>query len=100
MRFAFLIVSNIFVFVVLGLLLNQTSDENSDLGPEDLSTFQTMALIVCGTGLVFSAIFHIGVREKKIEKIETQPEIGQNIEEKVIKRDLTAMDWLKGPIFT
>lgn len=103
LRFGFLIASNIFVYIVLGLLLNQSSGENSNLSSDDLGTFQNMALIVCGTGLLFTGIFHIGVREKNTKTQETMSvnneafnsEIDTGGAKPVKKRDLTATDWLK-----
>jgi len=100
LRFGFLIASNIFVYIVLGLLLNQSSSENSNLSSDDLGTFQNMALIVCGTGLLFTGIFHIGVRENTTKTDDTisvnNPETAENVDAKPVqKRDLTATDWLK-----
>ena len=83
---------------MLGILLNQSSEENSNLSEDDLGTFQNMALIVCGTGLVFTAIFHLGVTEKKPEEKTVEEDATEvDTKESKLKRDLTPMDWLKRP---
>ncbi|XP_053405307.1 major facilitator superfamily domain-containing protein 12-like isoform X2 [Mercenaria mercenaria] len=65
-RYAFTVLSNMMVYGIAWLLfdLGQNSDVSKQLGPDDSSKFRMLVLIVVGLGLVFSLIFHIGVREK------------------------------------
>lgn len=68
-RYAFTVLSNMMVYGIAWLLfdVHQTSDASEQLGPADSSRFQMLVLIVVSIGILFSIIFHIGVRERAIE---------------------------------
>ncbi|RMX47404.1 hypothetical protein pdam_00019331 [Pocillopora damicornis] len=56
---------NIFVFVITWVFL-ETSDVNSDsnqLGTGDATAFTYVVFIVVGTGVFFTVVFHLGVKE-------------------------------------
>nr|CAB3263794.1 major facilitator superfamily domain-containing protein 12-like [Phallusia mammillata] len=65
-RYTFTVVSSIFVYGVawgvLGLP-SSPSSKNSELSPADAPAFRTLVLIVVGTGILFSSIFHLGLKE-------------------------------------
>jgi len=64
MRFAALIAANIYTYLMMWLLLHLSGTNLDDpLGPAQMVTFENMAYIACGTGLVFTGIFHLGVKE-------------------------------------
>ncbi|XP_031715185.1 major facilitator superfamily domain-containing protein 12 [Anarrhichthys ocellatus] len=66
-RHAFTVVANITVYTVAWLLFQ--SQHNVDpsipdsLGRVDIPLFRTLALILLGTGTLFSLIFHVGTKE-------------------------------------
>ncbi|KAM4548838.1 major facilitator superfamily domain-containing protein 12 [Odontesthes bonariensis] len=68
-RYAFSVVANITVYAVAWLLFHFQSDGSVDpsitdnLGPVDIPLFRNLALIVLGTGVLFSLIFHVGIKE-------------------------------------
>ncbi|XP_068563668.1 major facilitator superfamily domain containing 12b [Cebidichthys violaceus] len=68
-RHAFTVVANILVYTVAWLLFNFQSQHNVDpsftdsLGRVDIPLFGTLALILLGTGTLFSLIFHVGTKE-------------------------------------
>ncbi|XP_075060840.1 major facilitator superfamily domain-containing protein 12 isoform X2 [Mixophyes fleayi] len=68
-RYAFTVLANIFVYAAAWLLfhfqLDETGPENVHLGQQDIPIFRTLALIVVGTGALFSLLFHFGTKEKQ-----------------------------------
>ncbi|XP_076580639.1 major facilitator superfamily domain-containing protein 12 [Chaetodon auriga] len=66
-RYAFTVVANITVYTVAWLLFHfqaQHSVDQSTLGQVDIPLFRTLALIMLGTGALFSLIFHVGTKEE------------------------------------
>ncbi|XP_035510009.1 major facilitator superfamily domain-containing protein 12 [Morone saxatilis] len=68
-RYAFTVVANITVYTVAWLLFHFQAQHNVDpsitdnLGLVDVPLFRTLALIMLGTGAVFSLLFHVGTKE-------------------------------------
>ncbi|XP_041791637.1 major facilitator superfamily domain-containing protein 12 [Chelmon rostratus] len=68
-RYAFTVVANITVYAVAWLLFHFQAQHNVDpsitdnLGQVDIPLFRTLALIMLGTGALFSLIFHVGTKE-------------------------------------
>ncbi|XP_070765427.1 major facilitator superfamily domain containing 12b [Enoplosus armatus] len=68
-RYAFTVVANITVYTVAWLLfhfqaqLNVDPSITDDLGQVDIPLFRTLALIMLGTGALFSLVFHVGTKE-------------------------------------
>lgn len=56
---------NIFVFIVTWVLLDtsESSTSSDKLGSADASAFMYVVFIVVGTGVFFSIVFHVGVKE-------------------------------------
>jgi Na+/melibiose symporter-like transporter len=76
-RYAFTVMSNLFVYGMTYLLLRFSSlsdsqhaadsdDSSSDLTPDDAPKFMHLTFIMCGVGLVFQVIFHTGTNEKNL----------------------------------
>ncbi|CAH2292297.1 major facilitator superfamily domain-containing 12 [Pelobates cultripes] len=68
-RYAFTVMANIAVYAVAWLLLHfqvgQTNPEDSEhLGPQDITVFRALALIMVGLGALFSLVFHLGTKER------------------------------------
>lgn len=73
-RYAFTVIANITVFVLMYITLGN-DDPNSEINLKDATAFEEVAFLILGIGLVFSTIFHIGVREtpRNLQRI-TSPE--------------------------
>jgi len=56
---------NVFVFIVTWVLLDtsEASTSSDQLGSADASAFMYVVFIVVGTGVFFSIVFHVGVKE-------------------------------------
>ena len=68
LRFGFLILANITVYILASILLKEgSSSDSGEISSSDLHAFELMGIIVTIVGLIFSTIFHIGVRETKTE---------------------------------
>lgn len=91
-RFAFLILSNISVYLATSLLLKSDNDE--DVGPQDLHTFELIAVIVTIVGLVFSSMFHLGIRERNQELIR-QSYINVDDDKNQAAKQETIWSWFK-----
>ncbi|XP_049910383.1 major facilitator superfamily domain-containing protein 12 [Epinephelus moara] len=69
-RYAFTVVANITVYAVAWLLFHFQAQHTvnpsitDNLGPVDIPLFRTLALIMLGTGALFSFIFHVGTKEE------------------------------------
>ncbi|WKY16506.1 hypothetical protein Q1695_001284 [Nippostrongylus brasiliensis] len=63
-RYAFTVLANLSVFVVLAWFLSQSTD-HSQIGPYDFSHFQTAGFTVVGVGLFMSMFFYAVIREPK-----------------------------------
>ncbi|XP_068236544.1 major facilitator superfamily domain-containing protein 12-like [Palaemon carinicauda] len=111
-RYAFTVLSNLSVFAVTFLVLKTGSNSDDanqrvirqtnctaqddvavepvekpcyldTIGPEDVGKFHNVALICMAVGLVFSTIFHFGVREKSFTKVR----VSKGGQEKEKRRD-------------
>jgi Na+/melibiose symporter-like transporter len=80
-RYAFTVISNLFVYGVTFLLLkfntsDSSGDPSNDLGPQDAQKFTYLTFIICGVGIIFQIIFHVGTKENNLsgntELIESQ----------------------------
>ncbi|VDL71206.1 unnamed protein product [Nippostrongylus brasiliensis] len=63
-RYAFTVLANLSVFIVLAWFLSQSTD-HSQIGPYDFSHFQTAGFAVVGVGLFMSMFFYAVIREPK-----------------------------------
>ncbi|ELU08281.1 hypothetical protein CAPTEDRAFT_96409 [Capitella teleta] len=61
-RYAMTVVSSIAVYAIAAGIFGPSRD-SSALGPQDLDSFRTLALIVVGMGGLFSLVFHVGTKE-------------------------------------
>ncbi|CAM1297016.1 MFSD12 (predicted) [Pycnogonum litorale] len=67
-RYAWTVTGNMCVYVVTWLVLKKSSVNSANaIGPDDDYKFRNLVLIVVGTGLIFSILFHVFVKESKIE---------------------------------
>ncbi|KAK8385680.1 hypothetical protein O3P69_016453 [Scylla paramamosain] len=68
------------------------------IGPEDATSFRNIALICCGIGVVFSLIFHIGVKEPPFiphkKRCELPPSCGGEKKE-ASPAKMRKIDWFK-----
>lgn len=65
-RYAWTVISNIFVYTTASVLLGIHSKNNeTNITPADAHIFRTLTLIVVGTGLLCMIIFHMGLRESE-----------------------------------
>lgn len=74
-RYAFTVMSNLFVYGMTYLLLRfnndgQQSTDDTNLGPSDSPKFMHLTFIICGVGLIFQVVFHIGTNEKNLRNDE------------------------------
>ncbi|XP_049455131.1 major facilitator superfamily domain-containing protein 12-like [Epinephelus fuscoguttatus] len=70
-RYAFTVVANITVYAVAYLLFHAQAGGDEDLlsdalGPVDIPVFRNLALIVLGIGALFSLLFHLGIKERRV----------------------------------
>jgi Na+/melibiose symporter-like transporter len=81
-RYAFTVMSNLFVYAMTYLLLrfsDSFSDDTNDLAPADSSKFMHLTFIMCGVGLVFQVIFHVGTNEKNLQNDQEIMDQGNGI---------------------
>ena len=74
-RYAWTVISNIFIYLVASFLLyfnstNRTSEP--DITTDDAHIFRTLTFIVAGIGLVCMIIFHVGLKESEQPAEETE----------------------------
>ena len=66
-RYAFTVISNLFVYIATYILLRQSdsnpSSDDSHLTRADAPKFSYLSAIVCVVGFLFQLIFHIGTNE-------------------------------------
>lgn len=64
-RYAFTVLSNMMVYGIAWILFDvgHSGDLDVKLDADDSSEFRKLVLIVVGIGLLFSVLFHIGVKE-------------------------------------
>ncbi|GAU98136.1 hypothetical protein RvY_09317 [Ramazzottius varieornatus] len=63
-RYAWTIASNLLVFVLTAFVLRYGNKDSERVTPNDAGTFQLIVFVVVGIGVVFSVIFHLGVKEQ------------------------------------
>ncbi|XP_071794886.1 major facilitator superfamily domain-containing protein 12-like [Asterias amurensis] len=94
-RYTFTVLSNICVFAICWVLLDATG--TPVLTPADIPQFRYLAIIVVGTGAVFSLIFHCGTREPLKSRTQDMPCCIKN-RKKYLNLDerckMTWKDWL------
>ncbi|RWS12157.1 major facilitator superfamily domain-containing protein 12-like protein [Dinothrombium tinctorium] len=95
-RYAFTVASNIFVYAITWFLLranfsksfditNQSpASSQSTIGPDNLNDFRNTALVVIVVGGIFSILFHLLVRERKVQSNHT---INSSIEDGITNID-------------
>lgn len=67
-RYAFTVLSNIMVYVTTWVVFNYSGEAANQLGPGDLPEFRNIVMVVVATGVLFSFLFHIGVKEDSIRQ--------------------------------
>nr|XP_046247067.1 major facilitator superfamily domain-containing protein 12 isoform X2 [Scatophagus argus] len=105
-RYAFTVVANITVYTVAWLLFHFQSRHSMDpsitdsLGPVDIPLFRTLALIVLGTGALFSLIFHVGTKEDASGPARDDRLITASPSQEALPRPVFQWkQWLKEPSF-
>ena len=72
-RYAWTVISNIFVYAMASVLLGiQSGKDKTDITPDDAYIFRTLTLIVIVIGLICMIIFHIGLKESDLPAEETE----------------------------
>jgi Na+/melibiose symporter-like transporter len=72
-RYAWTVVSNIFIYGVASILLGtHTSTDSNDITPEDAYIFRTLTFVVFGVGLICMIIFHLGIKESALPAEECE----------------------------
>jgi Na+/melibiose symporter-like transporter len=64
-RYAWTVISNIFVYTMASILLGVHTKDETDIKPADAHIFRTLTFIVVGVGLICMIIFHIGIKESE-----------------------------------
>lgn len=68
LRYGFTVLSNIFVYCVTWIVFDVSASGTDQLGPEDISEFRNIVLVIVGVGCLFSLTFHLGVKECDIKQ--------------------------------
>lgn len=84
-RSALRFVCGIFVFGVTWILLRKSSEDN--ISPATWKQFMYLALIIVGTGIVFSVIFHVGIKEPPSDALKRWLDEHKNGKQKRNKSD-------------
>lgn len=74
-RYAWTVISNIFIYSMASFLLYFNSTDKTsetDITPADAYIFRTLTFIVGGSGLVCMLIFHLGLKESEQPAEETE----------------------------
>ena len=72
-RYAWTVISNIFVYAMASVLLSAHSGgDKNDISHEDAYVFRTLTFIVVGVGLVCMLTFHLGIKESDVPAEETE----------------------------
>ncbi len=72
-RYAWTVISNIFVYAMASILLGvHSGDDKNDITPEDANVFRSLTFIVIGIGIICMIIFHIGIKESTLPAEETE----------------------------
>lgn len=102
-RYAFTVMSNIFVYGCTYLLLkfkcdcdSSKSDNDQHLTPADAPKFTILVIIVCAVGLLFQVIFHLGTRESNDNQEEPSNERRRSF---VMQESLNWKGYLKSAWF-
>ncbi|XP_038571340.1 major facilitator superfamily domain-containing protein 12 [Micropterus salmoides] len=106
-RYAFTVVANITVYAVAWLLFHFQAQHNVDpsitdaaLGKVDIPLFRTLALIMLGTGALFSLIFHVGTKENASTSGTERQLITPSTSQEALPRPVFQWNnWLKEPSF-
>ncbi|XP_073332070.1 major facilitator superfamily domain containing 12b [Pagrus major] len=105
-RYAFTVVANITVYTVAWLLFHFQAQHAMDpsitgnLGPVDIPLFRTLALIMLGTGALFSFIFHVGTKEDTSASERDNELIRSSPSQEDLSRPVFQWKhWLKEPSF-
>ncbi|XP_070816407.1 major facilitator superfamily domain containing 12b [Chaetodon trifascialis] len=105
-RYAFTVVANITVYTVAWLLFHFQAQHSVDpsitdnLGQVDIPLFRMLALIMLGTGALFSLIFHVGTKEDVSAPGTHDQLITSSPSQEVLPRPVFQWKhWLKEPSF-
>jgi Na+/melibiose symporter-like transporter len=72
-RYAWTVLSNIFVYAMASILFGRHSNtDETDITPADAHIFQTLTFIVIGIGSICMLIFHVGLKESTQLAEETE----------------------------
>lgn len=79
-RYAWTVVSNIFVYAIASVLLgSQGSGDKNDITPNDADVFRTLTLIVVGVGIVCMSVFHLGIKESDVPAEESEQRLQMSL---------------------
>lgn len=99
-RYAFTVLSNLAVYGIFWLLFNLSTQDDVPLGPGDARKFQILVFIICGIGVFFTFIFHVGTKEYVNIRGQVQiedKETGALLRSNVVR--MTWKDWWHEPQF-
>ena len=72
-RYAWTVISNIFVYAMASVLLGvHSGNDKTDITPADAHIFRSLTLIVAGIGLLCMIIFHVGLKESELPAEDTE----------------------------
>jgi Na+/melibiose symporter-like transporter len=72
-RYAWTVISNIFVYAMASILLGiDSGKDETDITSADAYIFRTLTFIVVGVGLICMIIFHVGLKESTQPAEETE----------------------------
>lgn len=97
LRYAMTVMSNIFAYSTLWLVLGLSNSSESHIGSQDVPVFRNVALTMVAVGSVFSIIFHIFVKENPHDNHEQR--IINEASDLVEKPHLRWKDWFLQPQF-
>uniref|UniRef100_H2ZKP2 Major facilitator superfamily domain-containing protein 12 n=1 Tax=Ciona savignyi TaxID=51511 RepID=H2ZKP2_CIOSA len=67
-RYAFTVFSGIVVYAVAWGILGIQSNGSDELSPDDAPNFRNLVICVVGIGVLFSGIFHVGLKEGRLRR--------------------------------
>lgn len=92
-RYAFTVLSNLAVYGIFWLLFDLGSQSDDPLGPADSYKFQILVFIVCGIGVFFTFIFHIGTKERPDIRNHIQTPVTDKETSGLIRSSIVHMTW-------
>lgn len=103
LRYAFTVLSSLFVYVVtyFSLRMANSNESNSQLTPADAPKFMYLSAIVSIVGLFFQIVFHFGTNEKRAvdSKSEESSACNRNIKNECISHLKTSRFYTVGLLY-